>query len=196
MSSIKDFDFNLTADAADEDPSRGSDERPIDPPFRIAVLGNFSGRAPDQATASSQELARRRFVRLDQDNFDALMAKMNVSLSLQLSGAKDDPPLKLSFAALDDFHPDRIFERVELFAKLKDTRKDLQQPQNSRLRLPKCAVGRGQQMRKRFLDPLNPLSKTRPLRCSRAAACSIKCWPQPRLVPQQRRCGKALTLRN
>lgn len=56
----------------------------------------------------------RRFFRVDCDNLDDTMAKMEVSLHL--------PQATLHFRELDDFHPDRIYRNAELFRKLEEAR--------------------------------------------------------------------------
>jgi type VI secretion system protein ImpC len=49
------------------------------------------------------------------------MARLGTSLDLDLQ----DQTIKLRFTELEDFHPDRIFEQVPLFADLKDVRRRL-----------------------------------------------------------------------
>ena len=39
------------------------------------------------------------------------------------------PPLTLKFTDLEDFHPDNLFRRVQLFQKLRDTREKLSDPE-------------------------------------------------------------------
>src|SRR5262249_14130723 len=90
--------------------SRG--ERESDTPFRIALLGDFSNRTSRGLTRSTDELARLRPLPIDRDNFDEVMAKAEVEVSLPLdtvAGAQ----VSLRFSSLDDFHPDRLYERVE-----------------------------------------------------------------------------------
>ena len=102
----------------------------LDPktPFRIAVLGDFSGRASRGVCETGPALASRRSVVIDRDNFDEVLAKFNVQLRLPVAG-DHGPRLDLNFHELDDFHPDRIFERTEVFRKLKETRAKLADPQ-------------------------------------------------------------------
>jgi type VI secretion system protein ImpC len=76
-----------------------------DRPFRILLAGDFSGR-------SWRENPPAPFVpkRIDRDNFDDVLAGMNVSVAL--------PGMKLSFRELEDFHPDRIYRTVPVFQDL------------------------------------------------------------------------------
>jgi len=88
------------------------------PPFRVLVLGDWSG------SAEKRELASRRPIEIDRDNFDAVMNKIGASLELDLQGDGSNP-LTLSFSELEDFHPDRIFDQVPLFSELRDVRRRL-----------------------------------------------------------------------
>jgi len=86
-----------------------------EPPFRILVTGDFSGDAEKRAVTS------RSPIEIDRVNFDQGMARLGTSLDLDLQ----DQTIKLRFTELEDFHPDRIFEQVPLFADLKDVRRRL-----------------------------------------------------------------------
>jgi type VI secretion system protein ImpC len=101
-------------------------QRPPDPdvPFRIAVLGDFSGRGNRGILETGAKLASRRPVIVDRDNFDQVLAGLGVQIKLPLKTG----PLSLSFAELDDFHPDRLFERAAIFQKLKRARERLADP--------------------------------------------------------------------
>lgn len=108
------------------DVTAGRERRPqaIDPgaPFRIAILGDFSGRANHSRL---EPLAGRKAILIDRDNFDQVLAKMSPALELAAAGG---PRLALAFSDLDDFHPDRLFERLPIFAKLRETRQRLADP--------------------------------------------------------------------
>src|SRR5450755_1883949 len=105
----------------------GGDESPAipneDAPFRIAVLGDFSGRPRRNLTES--DLSNRRALLVDRDNFDSVLAKMGPELSLPIGGSAG---LTLRFSELDDFHPDRLFERAEIFRRLREVRVRLHDP--------------------------------------------------------------------
>jgi type VI secretion system protein ImpC len=83
-------------------------------PFRIAILSNFGGRKGGTASP----LASRRPVVVDRDNFDEVMAQFAVQVQLPAG-----EPIR--FRELDDFHPDRLFERLKLFEVLRDLRRRL-----------------------------------------------------------------------
>lgn len=94
--------------------------------FRLALLGDFSARGNSRRLAAGDELARRKPMRVDVDNLDQLLERMQVNLQLQLPGSEGAVTVKIS--ELDDFHPDRLFEQLELFAELASLRRRLQNP--------------------------------------------------------------------
>jgi type VI secretion system protein ImpC len=77
-----------------------------DDPFRILILGDFSGSLSRPAPGS------RRPQRIDRDNFDDVLQRMHVQAALRLASAA---AVRLNFTSLSDFEPDSIFERCELF---------------------------------------------------------------------------------
>lgn len=97
-----------------------------DTPFRILILGDWSGRSNRNLSASSAELFGWRPLLVDRDNLDLLIAKLGAKLHLPL--ADGSLSLTITFNQLADFHPDRIFERLEIFQALRGTRERLQNP--------------------------------------------------------------------
>ncbi|HSB71544.1 MAG TPA: type VI secretion system contractile sheath large subunit [Candidatus Methylomirabilis sp.] len=97
-----------------------------DTPFRVALLGDFSGRANRGVCEPGEGIAERRPREVDRDNLDEVMAKLGVEVRLPMG--KEAPPLALRFRELEDFHPDRLFERVELLQRLGETRRRLSDP--------------------------------------------------------------------
>lgn len=105
-----DFDFSFGR--------QGGGERPDEEdPFRLLLLGGFSGHG-------GSPLAERKPLRVDIDNFDRVLAAIAPRLTLEVGGAR----LELTFSSLDDFHPDGLFERVDLFAGLRGLRSELRDP--------------------------------------------------------------------
>jgi type VI secretion system protein ImpC len=82
-----------------------------DAPFRILVVGDFSGRGN---RGVHESLAGRRPVSVDLDNFDEVLEGMGAALRL--------PHAALFFHEMDGFHPDAVYQRAELFRKLADVR--------------------------------------------------------------------------
>ena len=96
-------------------------------PFRIAILGDFSGRANRGLCQTGPALAARRFVGVDVDNFESLPARLGTEIHVP-AGDEGGPSIAIQFAELEDFHPDRIFNRLEIFRKLKLARERLVNP--------------------------------------------------------------------
>jgi type VI secretion system protein ImpC len=96
-----------------EDPER---------PFRILLIGDFSGRA---SRGVSQNLAGRKPVMIDRDNFDQVMEKYSVDVHLPVERGE---PIALRFRELDDFHPDRLYNSLKMFHDLRDLRDTLEDP--------------------------------------------------------------------
>ena len=95
-------------------------------PFRILFLGDFSGRA-NRGIFEPGTVADRSPQLVDRDNLDEVLARLGIEIHLPIAG-NDSPPALIRFAELDDFHPDRIFERIEVFQSLRDIRKKLDDP--------------------------------------------------------------------
>jgi type VI secretion system protein ImpC len=91
--------------------------------FRLAVLGDFSGRANAGTLETGPALAARKPIRLDVDSIDTVLERMRLSLTLPLG--EDDGSVRIPITCLDDFHPDQLVESVALFQHLRDLRRRL-----------------------------------------------------------------------
>ena len=91
--------------------------------FRLAVLGDFSGRANAGRAEIGDALAARKPVKVDVDNLDDVIARMAPSLMLPL--AEDEGTVAVKVGAIDDFHPDQLADNLELFEQLRDLRRNL-----------------------------------------------------------------------
>jgi type VI secretion system protein ImpC len=92
-------------------PSFGSGEARL----RLLLMGDFSGRGGRGASEPTPDLARRPLLRIDLDGFDQTMGRLAPRLVLA-PPVDDRPPDALAFGTLDDFHPDRLCQRLEVFA--------------------------------------------------------------------------------
>lgn len=94
-------------------------------PFVVGVMGDFSGN-PTEPLAPMSE---RKFVQIDRDNFDDIMARMKPAVSMKIENTiKDDGSemaVALSFKSMADFEPGRIVQQVEPLRKLQETRDKL-----------------------------------------------------------------------
>ena len=84
--------------------------RDEDEPMRLLVLGDFSG----SPAAERPPLASRPTHRVDIDNLDDVLRRYGARLSV---GAGD-----VRFARIDDFHPDQLYARLDLFQTLRKAR--------------------------------------------------------------------------
>ncbi len=123
--SIEKAEFNIIAE---EEESQGRQEQ--DTPFRVAILGDFSGRANRGFFQTGPGLANRRFERVDRDNLDALPERVGAEIHLPVAG-KGSPPVIVRLRELDSFHPDRLYEEVDAFKGLKKARQQLGSPHRS-----------------------------------------------------------------
>jgi len=92
-----------------------------DLPFHILLLGDWSGRESHQTNSDSLNLHP---IEIDRDNFDEVIKNLRVRLDLDFQG-NGESILSLSFTELEDFHPDKIFQQLPLFANLRDVRRRL-----------------------------------------------------------------------
>lgn len=115
------FSFgNLDVHLAASGRSEGTPSSEV--PFRIAILGDFSG----QVGRENPRPAKLRPVLIDRDNFEQVLQNLGVEAHLQLGTSQQR--LILRFQSIDDFHPDQILARVSLFGQLRETRKKLSHP--------------------------------------------------------------------
>ena len=99
-------------------------------PFVVGVMGDFSGNNPGEAL---KPLSDRKFVQIDRDNFDEVLAKMTPGVRLKvnntLEGNNTELAVELKFKSMEDFEPGNIVKQVEPLRKLLDARnkiKDLE----------------------------------------------------------------------
>lgn len=100
-----------------------------DTPFRIALIGDFSGRSNRGAGAIPQP------IQIDPENFEEVMQRLGVAL--------DFPGVaSLRFRELDDFHPDQLYANLPLFDAIREAKKELANPNNFTAASPKQAAVR------------------------------------------------------
>jgi type VI secretion system protein ImpC len=102
-------------------PGRARPRPDDEQPFRILVLADIAGQA---AAPHAEAFARRKPIKVEIDNFDAVFAKLAPRLNLALDGAD----WSVEFRQLEDFHPDRLFQRLAPFAALRKLRDEINDP--------------------------------------------------------------------
>jgi type VI secretion system protein ImpB len=94
-------------------------------PFVVGVLGDFSGNP----TQPLKPLKDRKFVQIDRDNFNDVMARMTPGLNIKventLANDGSQMPVQLKFNSMEDFEPGKVVNQVEPLKKLLETRDKL-----------------------------------------------------------------------
>lgn len=94
-------------------------------PFVVGVLGDFTGKPAEPLP----RLKDRKFVNIDRDNFNQVMAGMKPRVAFKVDNklTNDDTKLgvELNFRNLDDFEPEQVAKQVEPLRKLLDARQRL-----------------------------------------------------------------------
>ena len=95
-------------------------------PLVVGILADLSGK-PEEPLPP---LKQRKFVEIDRDNFNEVMAAMEPRLSFsvanKLNGDADKPlSVTLSFKNIGDFHPGNLVHQVEPLQKLYEARQRL-----------------------------------------------------------------------
>ena len=94
-------------------------------PFVVGVMGDFVGKPEEPLPA----LKNRKFVEIDPDNFNQVMAGMKPRLAYSIENKLQDDGSKLgvelNFNSIEDFEPDNIVQQVEPLRKLIEARQKL-----------------------------------------------------------------------
>jgi type VI secretion system protein ImpB len=94
-------------------------------PFVVGVLGDFSGNP----TKELKPLSARRFIMIDRDNIDDVMARMTPGLQFRventLKGDGSEMAVNLKFDQMADFEPGNVVQQIEPLRKLLETRDKL-----------------------------------------------------------------------
>jgi len=112
------IEFEMKLSTAGKDKKRRSQQSPM----QILLMGNLSGHRHDVANAGVN-----RIQKLDLDNFDRLMGVITPRLEIAI-GENLAEVMEIEFKELEDFHPDRLFDRLSLFQDLKSLRANLGNP--------------------------------------------------------------------
>ena len=108
MPARMEFSFGASRPQAQRRADRG--------PMRLLLVGDFSARP----AAERPPLATRPTLRVDLDNLDQVLQRLAPRLSL--------PSGDIGFKQIDDFHPDRLQARLDVFRALRETRQRLLDP--------------------------------------------------------------------
>ena len=105
--------------------SEGAQED-VELPFKILVLGDFTGRDDDRP------IEERPPISVDKDNFDKVMAAQQLGVEISVPNALHDNPeanpdaselaVSLRFASLADFRPEGLAQQVPELRRLLELR--------------------------------------------------------------------------
>ena len=94
-------------------------------PFVVGVLGDFSGNPYEPL----KPLRDRKFIQIDRDNFNDVLASVTPGLSLKvpntLKADGSELGVQLKFKSMADFDPANVAKQVEPLRKLMETRDKL-----------------------------------------------------------------------
>jgi type VI secretion system protein ImpB len=94
-------------------------------PFVVGIMGDFSG----DPTEPLRPLSERKFIQIDRDNFNEVMARMTPGLNIRVANKLADDgsemAVQLKFNSIEDFEPGRVAEQVPALKALLDTRNKL-----------------------------------------------------------------------
>lgn len=94
-------------------------------PFVVGVLADLSGK-PDEPLPKVKD---RKFVEIDRDNFNQVLAGMKPRLAYRVDNKLTDDDsqmaVELRFSSLDDFHPEQVAQQVTPLRKLVEARQRL-----------------------------------------------------------------------
>ncbi|TWT50079.1 hypothetical protein KOR42_36250 [Thalassoglobus neptunius] len=96
-------------------------------PFVMGVMGDFSGNP----SSPPKSLSQRKFVSIDRDNFNDIMANISPELNIRVKntmveGEEDsEMAVQLKFNSMDDFDPAKIVEQIPALKGLLDSRDKL-----------------------------------------------------------------------
>jgi type VI secretion system protein ImpB len=94
-------------------------------PFVMGIMGDFSG----DPTKPLPPLTERKFIQIDRDNFNDVMARIGPGLNLKventLAGDGSEMAVQLRFNSIEDFEPGRVVDQVPALKQLLETRNKL-----------------------------------------------------------------------
>jgi type VI secretion system protein ImpB len=91
-------------------------------PFVVGVMADLSAQSNEPQKAPKE----RKFVPIDRDNFNDVLAKSKPRLAMKvtnrLTDEATDMPVELQFESMDDFEPAKVAEQVPALKKILDIR--------------------------------------------------------------------------
>jgi type VI secretion system protein ImpB len=109
------------------DVETGGAMQKVELPFVVGVMGDLSG----QPKEAQRPIKERKFVNIDRDNFNDVLARSAPRLALKvdnkLTSEDNKLAVELNFKHIDDFEPTRVAEQIGPLKELLDMRQRLAQ---------------------------------------------------------------------
>lgn len=99
-------------------------EKKIQLPFVMGVMADLSGKPAEPLP----EIADRKFLEIDVDNFDSRMKAIKPRVSFQVPNTltgEGNMAIDITFDSMDDFSPDAVAKKVDSLNKLLEARTQL-----------------------------------------------------------------------
>ena len=96
--------------------------------MRVAILGDFSGRANRGDLQGGADLAARKPIKFDVDTVEDIIERFSTTLHLNIG--KDGSVVEVELADVDGLHPDELFDNVEFFNELRSLRTQISRGTN------------------------------------------------------------------
>lgn len=99
-------------------------------PLVVGIMADLAGKP----TEALPPIAKRKFVEIDRDNINDVMASIKPRLAFQVANRLEEPEdgeegsqlnVALEFEHLDDFHPESVVKQIEPLRKLYEARQRL-----------------------------------------------------------------------
>lgn len=94
-------------------------------PFVVGVVGDFSG----QSKLEQKKLRDRKFVNVDNDNFDEVLKGVEPRAAFRVANTLNEKggefAVDLKFKSMEDFRPESVVQQVEPLKKLLEARTKL-----------------------------------------------------------------------
>src|SRR5688572_7308168 len=99
-------------------------ERRVELPFVMGVMSDLSG---NNSSVEKPEIADRKFLEFDMDNFEGRMAAIDPGISMKVNnklgdGTSEKLSVNLNFKKMEDFSPAAVARQVPVLAKLLQSR--------------------------------------------------------------------------
>lgn len=101
-------------------------QKKVNLPFVMGVMADLAGKS--ETEEAKKNIAERKFLEIDVDNFDSRMAALKPKLSFQVDNAltgEGAMPVEIEFESMEDFSPAKVAAKVDSLKKLMEARNQL-----------------------------------------------------------------------